>query len=517
MRFAGPSESDPARGARPSRARPSARAAASGRLPTCRRHAASRRAPALPRAAAVVATAVAAAAVAAPSAGAMVNGTAATASGSTVALRIEGPKSAALCTGTLIAPSVVLTAAHCVDGQFDRVRVLAGVLDRTARPAPADDFVVTRVQESRDFEKGSKTTKPSDLAYLELGRSSTQEVAGVSLAAPKAGVDVRSRGYGTIDENADGTVPASAANVLLREAKVRVVACAKGGYADVFCTSYAKSSPKAGPCRGDSGGPVLKASSNVLIGVYSGTPKGCRGVSSYADLAQHDAFLVEALKPRLTGRVFDLPAASAAIAGGARPDDARVAAKLPGAVVKARRQDGTLASSTPIVNGRFTLPVGKKGVYDLEVIAKGFVTSRLNDVSVQGPRGLDAGLTPGTSIVPGASSGPQEVSVVRATRHPKARLAVDVAVNPPPGASRKVAVTITAPAKGGKVAHKAGSKTFTATRPIARETSFDITSALASRLQAGDQVRVTVTLDGVFVREQTLTIAKPSKGSGPTG
>lgn len=469
------------------------------------------------RGAAVVVAATVATLGLAPAAGAIVNGTAATTAGSTVALRTETAKGASLCTGTLVAPSVVLTAAHCVDGQHLRVRVLAGVLDRTTTPAPADDFVVTRVQESRDFEKGSKTTKPSDIAYLELGRDTVQAVAAVSLAEPKAGTDVRSRGYGTIDENTDGTVPATGANTLLREAKVRVVACGKGNYPDVFCTSYAKSDPKAGPCRGDSGGPLLKASSDTIVGVYSGTPKGCRGVSSYADLAEHDAFLVEALKPRLTGRVFDLPAASAAIAAGARPDDARIAAKAPAAVVKARRQDGTLASSTPIVNGRFTLPVGKKGTYDLEVIAKGFVTQRLANVVVNGPRALDAGLTPGVSVVPGASTGPQEVSVVRATRHPKARLAVDVAVNPPPGVTRKVGVTITAPATGGKVAHKAGSKTVTLARPLERQVSFDITSALASRLEAGDQVRVTVVLDGVFAREQTVKIAKPSKGTSPSG
>lgn len=469
------------------------------------------------RVVALLVAAVVMPAVVAPTAGAMVDGTPATAAGSTVALRIERPKSASLCTGTLIAPSVVLTAAHCVDDEFDRVRVLAGLLDRATVPAPADDFVVTRIQESRDFEKGSTTTKPSDLAYLDLGRNTVQQVAAVSLATPKAGTDGRSRGYGTIDENADGSKPASAANTLLREAAVRIVTCPKGNHPDVFCSSYAKSKPKAGPCRGDSGGPLLKAPSNVLIGVYSGTAKGCRGISSYADLAAHDEFLVEALKPRLTGRVFALPAASAAIAAGARPDDARIAAKVPAAVVKARRQDGTLASSTPIVNGRFTLPVGKKGTYDLEVIAKGFVTQRLNDVAVNAPRALDAGLTPGASVVPGSSSGPQEVSVVRATRHPKARLAVDVAINPAPGVTRKVGLTITTPAGGGKVAHKAGSKAFTVTRPIARETSFDITSALASRLEAGDQVRVTVTLDGVFVREQTLKIAKPSTGSGPSG
>ncbi|MBA2505933.1 MAG: trypsin-like serine protease, partial [Thermoleophilaceae bacterium] len=189
------------------------------------------------------------------------------------------PASTKTCTGTLVARSVVLTAAHCVDNDPDRVRVFAGLLDLATAPSAPNDFLVTRIQESRDFEKGSKTVKPNDIAYLELGRNATQTPSSMSYDRPKAGADGRSRGYGAIAENVvDGkpVVPPEGANTLLREGLVRIVDCPKGAYKDVFCSNYTKSTPGIGPCRGDSGGPLLSASSKKLVGVFSGSAAGCK-------------------------------------------------------------------------------------------------------------------------------------------------------------------------------------------------------------------------------------------------
>ncbi|MBA2504791.1 MAG: trypsin-like serine protease, partial [Thermoleophilaceae bacterium] len=131
--------------------------------------------------------------VSAAPAGAIVGGGPATDTGSTVAIRIEKKTGGSSCTGTLVARSVVLTAAHCVEAFGDpdliRIRVLAGLLDRATAPAAPNDFIVTRVQESRDFDKGSPTTKPSDIAYLELGRNATQTPSSMSYDRPKAGAD----------------------------------------------------------------------------------------------------------------------------------------------------------------------------------------------------------------------------------------------------------------------------------------------------------------------------------------
>jgi hypothetical protein len=442
----------------------------------------------------------------------MVGATLATDGGSTVALRIERPSGNVVCTGTLVAPSVVLTAAHCIEDQT-RVRVLTGQLDRSVTPPPADDFVATRVRESRDFEKGSKTTKPNDLAFIDLGRNATRPVAGIQAKRPKAGSTGFSRGYGTTDETADGKVPEGAASPLLREATVGIVACGKSDYADVFCSKFTSSTPDAGPCRGDSGGPLLTASQGKLVGVYSGTAKGCRGVSTYIDLAMHDEFVGEALAPRITGRVFDRAAVTAAEAKGARPDDARTAARLSGVVIKARRQDGTLASSTPSQSGHFTLPV-ESGKYDLEVIAKGYTTVLADDVVVGGPRAFDAGMTKGVSIVPGSRSGPQVATVVTVERSKGARIVADVSVNLPAGPAKQVRVTLTAPSVNGKPEVKAGSQTFTTSRPIARKVQFDLGAKAADRLTVGRTARLTITVDGTFVREVSKAVTAPAKATG---
>lgn len=354
--------------------------------------------------------ALAAVAVLVPAApaGAIIDGTNAAASGSTVLLKIEKAKGSSICTGTLVARSVVLTAAHCVEDPV-RVRVLTGLLDREAKPAPAGDFIVTKIQESRDFDKGSKTTKPNDLAYLELGRDTGITPSSISYSTPKAGATAQTRGYGSTAENADGSIPEGGRGQFLKEGLTKIVTCPKGSYADVFCSDYSKSNPKVGPCRGDSGGPLLSAALGKLVGVYSGTGKGCKGVSDYAHLALHKEFITETLSPRITGRVFDDLKRTVAEAAGARPDDARIAGKVAKAVVKARDQKGKLASSTPIVAGRFTLPV-KKGTYDLEVVAPGFKTLFVDNVTVNFPRALDAGLVPGTSAPTGKVSCPGGVN-----------------------------------------------------------------------------------------------------------
>jgi len=447
----------------------------------------------------------------ASSAGAIVGGTPAKVSGSTVVLRIEGPgTSVKLCTGTLVARSVVLTAGHCVE-DFDRIRVLAGLLDYSVFPKASDDFIVTKVQESRDFEKGSKFVGPNDLAYLELGRNATQTPTAITFGRPKVATNQRARGYGAIAENANGDPVPEGANLLLREALVRIVGCptsTKNPRTDIFCSNYTKSTPKAGPCRGDSGGPLLSSSTGKLLGVLSGSSAGCQSNATWIDVAQHQPFIAEALSSRVTGRVFNREAVTAAEAKGTRPDDARIANKVASAVVKARRQDGTLQSSTPIVNGRFTLPV-KKGTYDLEVIAKGFKTLKVPNVDVQRARALDAGLVPGEST---PTAAPLLLGIsFDAPRLPGPKL--QFAVGAPklkPGVSRKVTMNVSALAAAGKPALDAGTKTYTLTGPKTHLLNFALSAAAAPRLNVGHIARLTIRAeDGKILREKDVDIVKP--------
>ncbi|WP_026910943.1 S1 family peptidase [Patulibacter minatonensis] len=449
----------------------------------------------------------------AATAGAIVDGTAATAAGSTVALQIETGTKVSFCTGTLVRANVVLTAAHCIDGDPKRVRVLAGVLDRSVSPPPAaGDFIATRMQDSRDFEKGSKTTKPSDIAYLELGRGSTQPTVGVAFARPKAGTTQRIRGFGRTSENADGTPDPTAGNGVLHEAKIGITTCPKGTDADVFCSEYGALKLNAATCRGDSGGPVLQPSTNKLIGITSGGSAGCKGRTRFNDVSAHQEFVAEALSERLTGRVFDSTKVAAAVAAGARPDDARIAAAIPGAVVKARYQDGTLASSTPAPGGRFTLPLDSGGPFDVELIAKGYTTVLANDLVVKGPVAFDGGMVPGVSTTPKPPTPAQVATVTSAERRTSDELTLEVAVNPPPG-THAVSVRITALGVGGVADYSGGGMKYAVKRPISTKVPFLLKGQGLKRFAIGKRFRATILLDGKVVREQTLEVAKPAKST----
>ena len=125
------------------------------------------------------------------------------------------------CTGTLVARNVVLTAGHCVKKlsltDLKKIRVFGGLLDFKLKPNPSDDFIVARVQESRDYESGIDKTAPNDLAYLELGRNSTVAPTAITYGRPKAGTDQRIRGYGKVADTEAGK------NSILHEALVRIV------------------------------------------------------------------------------------------------------------------------------------------------------------------------------------------------------------------------------------------------------------------------------------------------------
>lgn len=451
----------------------------------------------------------------ATTAGAVVGGTAATAPGSTVALRMEKGTSTSSCTGTLVRPSVVLTAAHCIVGAT-RVRVFTGVLDTSLAIPAGSDFIATRMQDSRDYDKesASKTIKPSDIAYLDLGRASTATPAGIAFATPKAGTDQLIRGFGRTSENDDGTKDAAGANTVLREAKVRVNACATSAFPDVFCSNYKKSKPNASTCKGDSGGPMLQPSTSKLIGITSGGSNGCKNNSVYADLSAHKAFVAEAVSERVTGRVFSLTKANELLASGARPDDARIAAKIPKALIKARYQDGTLASSTPTVDGRFSLTLDSGGPFDIELIAPGFTTLLANDLVVDGPVAFDGGMVAGTSITPPTKSLPQTASVVSAERRPGDKLVLDVSVNPTPNTSHAVSVRVTAIGVGGIPDHYGGGMKYKVNGPKATVVPFALKDdTMRKRFAVGKRIRVTISIDGTVARHHTVEITKPRKGT----
>jgi secreted trypsin-like serine protease len=162
---------------------------------------------------------------------------------------------AAVCTGTLITPTQVLTAAHCLD--FDRpvtFRVRAG----------NDRFDVTSAVHHPNYAGMTGDVSDYDIGVLTLaGRSSLPPVPivgsrqvydGERLAVFGYGLDEEGKGIETYDVNA------------LKATYVKEVAL----QSNVIITRY--DDTETGACEGDSGGPLTAQVNGTtgIVGVVQG-------------------------------------------------------------------------------------------------------------------------------------------------------------------------------------------------------------------------------------------------------
>ena len=199
------------------------------------------------------------------------------------------------CTGTAIAPDLVLTVAHCV--------------------LPGSDYKIVQYDAARQptlRDVKSITAHPKFDLQTMLGHRATADVALMKLAAPLSGVEPASLGTPGAVAPGDEFLVAGAGVATRGDGKsggtvrgAALVATGRPGNLQIRLVDPATKGERAGlgACTGDSGAPVFRSAGGryTLIGVVSWSTgpqnsAGCGGLTGVTPLALYGDWITQTAK-----------------------------------------------------------------------------------------------------------------------------------------------------------------------------------------------------------------------------